>query len=95
MSPVLRFAVAWLVLLALVGVTCGSAYVPIGAAAHAVLPIGVAVLQAAIIAIVYMKLGSGGRVKWIFAGIGFYWLMIMIGLSATDYLTRSGFPMGR
>ena len=94
MNPVLRFAAAWLVLLALLGVTWGSAYLPIGAA-HAFLPIGVAVLQAAIIAIIYMKLGRGGRVKWIFAGIGFYWLMIMIGLSATDYLTRSGFPMGR
>ena len=94
MSRVLTFAVAWVVLLALLGVTWGSAYLPIGHA-HAFLPIGIAVLQAAIIAIVFMKLGRGGRVKWIFAGIGFYWLMIMIGLSATDYLTRSGFPMGR
>jgi cytochrome c oxidase subunit IV len=91
MMQILMFGIAWLVLLALLGVSWGSAYLPLGQA-HAFLPLGIAAVQALIIALVFMQLGRGARVKWLFAGVGFYWLMIMIALSATDYLTRSGFP---
>lgn len=91
MTQISKLLIAWLVLLALLGVSWGSAYLSLGSA-HAFLPLGIAVLQALIIALVFMQLGRGARVKWLFAGVGFYWLMIMIALSATDYLTRSGFP---
>ena len=54
-----------------------------------------AACQALLIALVFMKLAQGPRLKWLFAGVGFYWLMIMMGLSAADYLTRSGWPVNQ
>jgi hypothetical protein len=30
--------------------------------------------------------------KWIFAGAGFFWLLLFYGLSVIDDATRSGFP---
>jgi len=91
MTPLRTFVVGWLVLLALLGANWGSAYLPLGQA-HAFVPLAIAIIQALIIALVFMKLGQGARTKWIFAGAGFYWLLIMLALSATDYVTRSGFP---
>ncbi|HTP82048.1 MAG TPA: hypothetical protein VMQ11_03835 [Alphaproteobacteria bacterium] len=94
MSPVGALIVAWLVLLALLGANWGSAYLPLGAA-HAFVPLGIAAVQALIIAFAFMKLGQGARTKWIFAGAGFYWLFIMMALSATDYMMRSGWPVNQ
>ena len=91
MSAIVTFTGTWVILLLLCAFNWWSAYLPLGRA-HAFLPIGVAACQALLIAIVFMKLARGRRVKWLFAGVGFYWLLIMIGLSAADYMTRSGWP---
>jgi len=34
------------------------------------------------------------RIKWVFAGAGFFWLLFLFVLGVIDYLTRSGFPPG-
>ena len=84
------YLIAWLGLLLLLGLSAGQAYLKLGFASNFI-PLGLAILQAAIIAIVFMKLNAGPSLKWIFAGAGFFWLMVLIGLSATDYFTRSGY----
>ncbi len=94
MSPLITLTGTWVILLLLLGFNWWSAYLPLGHA-HAFLPIGIAACQALLIAIAFMRLSRGARLKWIFAGVGFYWLLIMLGLSATDYMTRSGFPAGQ
>ncbi len=94
MIQIVTFTAAWAILLLLLGFNWWSAYLPLGRA-HAVLPIAVAAVQALLIAVVFMKLGRGARLKWMFAGVGFYWLIIMMGLAATDYMTRTGFPAGQ
>lgn len=91
MNRIVVFAGTWVILLLLWAFSWWSAYLPLGRA-HAFLPIGIAACQALLIAIVFMKLGHGPRLKWLFAGVGFYWLLIMMGLSAADYMTRSGWP---
>jgi cytochrome c oxidase subunit 4 len=35
-----------------------------------------------------MQVRYNSRVVWIFAGAGFVWLLIMISLTMSDYLTR-------
>lgn len=86
----LIYVVAWLVLLVLLGISTGSAYLHLGGLEE-YLPVSLALLQALIIAIVFMKLRAGMSMKWLFAAAGFYWLLIMIGLSSTDYATRFGY----
>jgi hypothetical protein len=36
-----------------------------------------------------MKLLKSPPLTWIYAGAGLFWLMIMLGLAGTDYLTRT------
>ncbi len=52
----------------------------------------VAAAKAIIVLLVFMELARGPSLKLIFAGAGLFWLIIMFGLSFTDYATRTGFP---
>ncbi|MBV9523438.1 MAG: cytochrome C oxidase subunit IV family protein [Alphaproteobacteria bacterium] len=91
-SPIFTFLVAWLVLVLLLGVSLLLAYLPLGAA-HTFLPLAIALTQAFIIMAIFMKLRGRPSLKWIFAGAGFFWLAILLGLSTTDYATRAAWPL--
>jgi cytochrome c oxidase subunit 4 len=85
------FVVAWAVLLLLAGVSMLTAYLGLGVWAP-VVQFGIAAIQVAIIAILFMRLKGPPSLKWIFAGTGIFWLMFMFGLTMTDYTTRNGWP---
>ncbi|HEY1258998.1 MAG TPA: hypothetical protein VGF34_07085 [Stellaceae bacterium] len=85
------FAVAWLVLLLLTGLSILSAYLHLAVWAP-VVQFGVAATQAAIVFIVFMRLRGPASLKWLFAGAGFFWLLFLYGLSMTDYASRRGWP---
>lgn len=90
-AATLPFVVAWAVLLLLAGVSMLSAHLGLGVWAP-VIQFGIAAIQVAIIAILFMRLKGPPSLKWIFAGTGFFWLMFLFGLSMTDYATRHGWP---
>jgi len=86
-----HIVLAWVGLVALLGLTLGMAFVPLGKGNIAVaLAIGAA--NALIVVFVFMELARGHPLKLIFAGAGLFWLIILFGLSFTDYATRTGFP---
>jgi caa(3)-type oxidase subunit IV len=87
----LPFVIAWLVLLLLAGISVLSAFLGLGVWAP-VVQFGIAAIQAAIVAILFMRLKGPPSLKWIFAGTGIFWLMFLFGLSMTDYTTRDGWP---
>jgi caa(3)-type oxidase subunit IV len=90
-TPALQYVAAWLVLLLLTGLSLLSAYLGLGKFAP-VIQFGIAATQAAIVFVLFMRLKGPPSLKWIFAGAGFFWLMFLYGLSATDYATRQGWP---
>jgi cytochrome c oxidase subunit 4 len=90
-ASTLLYAVAWLALLLLTGLSLLSAYLGLGVYAP-VIEFGIAAMQAAIVFILFMRLKGRPSLKWIFAGAGFFWLLFLYGLSATDYATRRGWP---
>ena len=90
-ATALPFVVAWLVLLLLAGISMLSAFLGLGAWGP-VVQFGIAAIQAAIIAILFMRLKGPPSLKWVFAGTGIAWLMFLYGLSMTDYATRNGWP---
>ncbi|HYZ40605.1 MAG TPA: cytochrome C oxidase subunit IV family protein [Stellaceae bacterium] len=90
-ASVLLYAVAWLVLLLLTGLSLFTAYLGLGVYAP-VIEFAIAATQAAIVFILFMRLKGPPSLRWIFAGAGFFWLLFLYGLSATDYATRRGWP---
>ena len=82
----------YLALMILLALTVGAAYLPLGPL-HSFVAVGIAILKAGLVAAFFMGLRfSSGRVRLLLAG-GLLLLMILIGLSMADYLTRlNGLP---
>ena len=90
-----RFRSVWLswgALVALLAVTTALAYLPLGRAA---LPaaLAVACAKAAVIVLVFMELAKASGLTRIAAGAGLFWLCILLGLPAIDYLNRAPRPV--
>ena len=81
----------WSALLILLGLTVGVAYIQLGPL-NTLAALTIAVVKAVIIALYFMHLRFSPRVTWVFAGAGFFWLLIMFTLSFGDYLTRPWLP---
>jgi cytochrome c oxidase subunit IV len=90
-EPLLPFVIAWAVLLLLLGLSVLSAYCNIGIF-HPIVNFGIALTQAALVFILFMKLRERPSLQWVFAAMGFFWLFVLFTLSAADYFTRQGFP---
>lgn len=91
--PPRSLVLTWLALLALVGITLGLAYVPLGTV-NIVVALGIAVVKAALVVTVFMKLFRSPVLTRVAAAAGLFWLAILFSLSATDYLTRTDAPTG-
>ncbi len=48
----------------------------------------IAAIKAVLVLLYFMHLRYSSRLTWLFAGAGFAWLLILIGLMMTDYISR-------
>jgi cytochrome c oxidase subunit 4 len=90
--PPLPLALAWLALMALLGTTLALSFVSLGTG-NIIVAMCVSVAKTAIVIFLFMKLAQSPRLAWVFAAAGLFWLLILFGLSGTDFLTRSGPPL--
>jgi cytochrome c oxidase subunit 4 len=81
----------WAALLLLLGLTVSVAYIHLGPL-NTFAAITIAVIKAVIIALYFMHLRYSPRIMWVFAGAGFFWLLIMFSLSLGEYMTRPWLP---
>ncbi len=77
----------WVALMALLAITCGSSFIPLGKLNLAI-NLGIAALKALLVFIVFMHLRKERAVIRLVAVVGFLWLAILVGLSATDFVAR-------
>src|SRR5260221_9938142 len=67
--------------------TVGVAFVDLGALNN-VLMLGIACTKALLVVLFFMHVRWGTRLTWVIAASGFVWLLILFGITMTDYLTR-------
>lgn len=48
----------------------------------------IACAKALLVVLFFMHVRWSSRLTWVIAGSGFFWLLIMFGLTLSDYLTR-------
>jgi cytochrome c oxidase subunit 4 len=84
----LRPTAVWLALLLLLGLTVGSAYVPLGAF-NGIINYAVATAKAALVLIFFMHLDRSRALLRLTALTGLFWLLFLFSLSFGDYLTRN------
>ena len=92
MKPAYRtLVVVWLALLALLALTCASAFVPMGAF-NGIANFAVAALKAALVALFFMHLMKGKPLHRLAGLSALFILALLLGLSQSDYVTRAQQP---
>ena len=90
MTPIVPKTVylwVWVVLEVLVGVSWGVSRFGMGVG-NLVVPLLIAFTQMLLVMLYFMHVRSSPRLLWLFAAAGFIWLLILIDLTLSDYLTR-------
>ena len=84
-------------LMALTVTTVAVAYFDLGATLNTVIALTIAVTKATLVILYFMHVRYSPRLTWVVICSGLLWLIIMIGLTLSDYLTRnlSALPGGR
>jgi cytochrome c oxidase subunit 4 len=77
----------WAALMVLFALTLGSSFVPLHGF-NAIVNVVIAIAKAALVAVIFMKLRTGTALVRLVALAGVAWLLILIGLSLTDFLSR-------
>lgn len=77
----------WCVLLILLALTVGSAYIPLGTFNIAI-NLSVAAMKAVLIGLFFMKLNRSGPLLRLTSVAGLFWLALMFILTSSDYLSR-------
>jgi len=89
--PAKTYYSVWGGLLLLLALTVSIAYIHLGWL-NTFVSVSIAAVKALVIGMYFMHLRYSPRIMWLFAGIGFFWLLILFTLTFGDYLTRSFLP---
>jgi cytochrome c oxidase subunit IV len=68
--------------------TAGVAFIDLGGNLNTVVALVIAVGKALLVILYFMHARYSSRLTWVFAAAGFFWLMILIGGTIDDVLTR-------
>jgi len=69
------------------GLTVAVAFVDLGAVNN-VLMLGIAMTKAMLVILFFMHVRWSTRLTWVVVASGFFWLLILFGLTMTDYMSR-------
>ena len=81
----------WLALVAGTILTYLAALVDLGALNNVVM-LAIACTKATLVVLFFMHVRWSTRLTWVVAASGFFWLLILFGLTMQDYLTRGWVP---
>lgn len=87
MKSIGHYSLVLLLLLALLALTIGAAYINLGPF-NTPVAMTISVAKAALILLFFMHLKGAPSLIKVFAVAGFFWLGIMLTLSMSDYLMR-------
>jgi cytochrome c oxidase subunit 4 len=78
----------FLALVALTLTTVGLSFLRMGPAGHLAVGLAFGAAKAGLVALVFMHLVRSPARVWLAAGLGLFWLGILVALTMTDYLAR-------
>ncbi|HEX4610723.1 MAG TPA: cytochrome C oxidase subunit IV family protein [Urbifossiella sp.] len=81
-------ALAFVVLVALTLTTVGLSFLRMGPAGHLAVGLTLGAAKAGLIVLIFMNLLRSPTRTWLAAGLGVFWLGILVTLAMTDYLAR-------
>jgi cytochrome c oxidase subunit 4 len=85
--PVRTYVTIYVILMVLLALTVGAAFIDLGPL-NLLVALAIAVTKAVLIVLFFMHIRYASRLSMLFAGIGFFWLLILFSQTLTDYFTR-------
>ncbi len=82
------YALVFLALLVLTGLTTAIAFLDLGGNINTMFALAIAVCKALLVILYFMHVRYSDKLTWVFAAAGFFWLLILIGGTMDDVLTR-------
>lgn len=67
--------------------TVGAAYVELGWL-NTPVALAIAICKASLVVLFFMHVRYNTPLMWVFAGAGFFWLLILFSLTLQDYMSR-------
>jgi cytochrome c oxidase subunit 4 len=89
--PVRTYVVIFLALIVLTWVTTAIAFIDLGQF-NVYVALTIAIVKATLVVLFFMHVKYSERVTKIYVAAGFFWLIIMIGMLLTDYISRLWLP---
>ena len=86
-APKSMYYAVFLALIVGTALTVAVAFVDLGAMNN-VLMLGIALTKALLVILFFMHVRWSSRLTWVVVASGFFWLVILFGITMTDYLTR-------
>jgi len=87
------YVLVFVALLALTALTVGTSRIEALGAWHTPLGLFFAVCKALLVILFFMHVLYSSRLTWVVALSGLLWLAILLGMTLTDYVTRSSLPL--
>ncbi len=81
------------ILMVLLVLTVAVAYVDLGPL-NIFVAMTIAIVKAVLVVLYFMHVRYSSRLTWVFVGAGVLWLVILLGLTFTDYASRGWVPFG-
>src|SRR4051795_12976503 len=90
-APKSMYLGVWIALLIGTGLTVAVAEVDLGALNN-VMMLAIACTKALLVILFFMHVRWSTRLTWLVVASGFFWLLILFGITMSDYLTRGWVP---
>ena len=87
-TPIRDYLLVFLALMVLTAITVAVAFVDLGGAWNDVVALSIAVLKATLVVLIFMNVRYSARLSKITVFSGIVWLIILFGLTLSDYMTR-------
>ncbi len=91
-TPVRTYLLVGAALLILLALTVLAATLDLGPF-NTVIAITIAACKALLVILFFMNVRRSSRITWIYVIIGFFWLVLLFGLTLGDYITRPWLPL--
>jgi cytochrome c oxidase subunit 4 len=86
-APKTMYYAVFLALIVGTGLTVLAAFFDMGAMNNVVM-LTIAIVKASLVILFFMHVRWSTRLTWVVVASGFFWLLIMFGLTMTDYFSR-------
>jgi cytochrome c oxidase subunit 4 len=86
-APKSLYYAVFLALLAGTGLTVAVAFVDMGVMNNVIM-LAISMTKASLVILFFMHVRWSTRLTWVVVASGFLWLLVLFGITMTDYLTR-------